>query len=137
MASVQAQAQAQSLSLVAFIQGLGDRLDALFRHPYCVVSILRSLRPLSRQLLLRFACTGGDVSTGAWPAGSGWQRGPLGRVLEWPLLAVPLIADRGLRLAWPTHPTTCHPPARPTSSPGFQLGAARARGRAPARGSAG
>lgn len=66
-AMVQQQQQGGSLSLVAFVTGLGDQLEALFMHPYCVVSILRSLQPLSRHLLLRFACTGGDISTGKLP----------------------------------------------------------------------
>ena len=63
----------QANSLVAFVTGLsGGQLERLFVQPYCVVAILRSLQPLSRHVLLRFAATGGDVSAGegrvrAWP----------------------------------------------------------------------
>ena len=42
----------------------GGQLERLFVQPYCVVAILRSLQPLSRHVLLRFAATGGSISTG-------------------------------------------------------------------------
>ncbi|KAI7840143.1 hypothetical protein COHA_005926 [Chlorella ohadii] len=54
----------QANSLVAFVTGLtGCQLERLFVQPYCVVAILRSLQPLSRHVLLRFAATGGSIST--------------------------------------------------------------------------
>ena len=113
MAAVQAAGQggqAGSLSLVAFIQGLGDQLEALFRHPYCCVSVLRSLRPLSRQLLLRFACTGGDVSTGARGPWAGLPGDPCAgcsgmRVACAPAHPCPLLPSLMRRLTGPPAPT--------------------------------
>lgn len=54
-----------SSGLVAFINQLaGDQLEALFVQPYAVVALLRSLQPVARHILMRFVCTGGDVSSG-------------------------------------------------------------------------
>lgn len=60
----------QANSLVAFVTGLtGGQLERLFVQPYCVVAILRSLQPLSRHVLLRFAATSGSISAGVLGAG--------------------------------------------------------------------